>query len=278
MRKERIRVMLKSPDMVLDYIAIKTEHFEEMVSFYHQVIGMDELNYEDNMVYLGSRRQPLVALIEEEMDRHNSNIDKIAFKMKDKISFDALLNHLNQTHHIQEIHDFGFVHSFLIDDPDGNTLEFYMESDRQQWPEIFPESNLIPYEQTKQSIGCYHLDEGTTLGHLHLKVNSIKETQSFYEQVLDLEHKSTSNQQEFHFAPSLSMAGETLMSIQQKMPFIDHSNIDYVVFQMVDMDALADLKESLEKHHYQFYYNRGKKIIAIDDPNNIPFWFQVRGV
>lgn len=272
--------MLKSPDMVLDYIAIKTEHFEEMVSFYHQVIGMDELNYEDNMVYLGirSRRQPLVALIEEEMDHHNSNIDKIAFKMKDKISFDALLNHLNQTHHIQEIHDFGFVHSFLIDDPDGNTLEFYMESDRQQWPEIFPESNLISYEQTKQSIGGYHLDEGTTLGHLHLKVNSIKETQSFYEQVLDLEHKSTSNQQEFHFAPSLSMAGETLMSIQQKMPFIDHSNIDYVVFQIVDMDALSALKESLEKHHYQFYYNRGKKIIAIDDPNNIPFWFQVRGV
>lgn len=272
--------MLETPTMVLDYIAIKTHHFEEMVAFYHQIIGMDELNYEDNLVYLGirSRKKPLIVLIDEEDEFERGRIYKIAFKMKDRTSFDELLKHLNKTRHIDEIHDYGFVHSFMLNDPDGNIVEFYMESDRQQWPAVFPESNIISFNQPKQTIGMYHLDPDTVLGHLHLTVGSLAEMRHFYRHILNLEHKSTTKQGEHHFASPLSMAGDTLMSVQEGDATFKESEIDFIAFQMMNMDDLQSLKNKLEQEDYPFYYNKGKKIIAIDDPDETSLWFQVRGV
>lgn len=272
--------MIREPQLLLDYITIKTYQFEQMVSFCHQVIGMDELNYEDNMVYLGIRRRkkPLVALIEaEEGEIETHRLNKVAFRMRDYQSFVELFSHLNNTNQIVHVDDYGFMHSFFIQDPDGNCLEFYIEMESKEWMPSYPEPQSIYYSADAPTEVNYHLNEDTVLGNVGLAGHSMDEMTQFYHHVLSLEDQSTSNKGEHHFAPSVSNAVDTMICATETEGLNDHNEIDFIVFQVMTMDQLRQLKEQLESHHYSFYYNEGKKIIAIDDPYQTSFWLQVRG-
>lgn len=272
--------MIREPQLLLDYITIKTYQFEQMVSFYHCIVGMDELNYEGNMVYLGirQRKKPLIALIEAEeggIEAHRLN--KMAFRMKSRQNFLELLAHLNQLGKTVHVHDYGYMHSFCIQDPDGNQVEFYIETKPLEWKDVPPAEQPVQYALQIPSTTPYHLGEDTVLGCVGLAGHSMDEMTHFYHHVLSLEDQSVAKNGAHRFAPSMSNAVDTMICAREDGQVSDHNEIDFIVFQVMTMNQLRQLKTKLESQHYSFYYNEGKRIIAIDDPHQTSFWLQVRG-
>ncbi len=51
--------------------------------------------------------------------------------------------------------------------------------------------------------------------------------------------------------------------------------VDHITFEMPTIDSLIELKEQLETKQVEYYFNKGKKIIGLSDPNGIQLWFIV---
>ena len=259
---------MDSIQLSLRYIAIKTKQLEKMLTFYTEKVGLKILNFENEVVFLGNDedKTPLLMLVDEKWEENNAHhLNHFAFRFLTEKALSSLYHHLKaQNIEMGPLVKKGQITHFFIKDPDNNEIELYHCHPGSLKETLdTKEMEIEPEETTASHLHHKHL------GHVHLSVNALEDTLSFYRDILHLD--LVAHHDAYHLVDSNE---EQLMLSIDENKVNPSSSIDFIAFQVPTMEELLLLKQRLEAFDYDFYFNRGKKIIQLWDANRISYWIQ----
>ncbi|MBO0478016.1 VOC family protein [Vagococcus fluvialis] len=273
-------------------VALKVKDLDKMIEFYRHVLGFHLINEENDMAIMGigSERKKLLGLIREPEGKEGSNnltgLYHVAFVLPTREEFALFIKHLMLTNYpIEGKSDHGYAECVYINDPEGNRINFGWDKPKEKWPVQDGKISGVTKELNIQSFlskvtGDFtEISEGTKVGHVHLSVSDLEESYLFYKDVLGFTLKNDDvvstkflSNNDYHHQIALN---EWTPTASQNVVNSNDLGVDHVTFEVDSLDSLLELKEHLEKKDIDFYFNKGKKIIGLNDPNGIQLWFMV---
>jgi catechol 2,3-dioxygenase len=192
----------KSYDMRLGPVSLVVTDLDAMLEFYVKDLGLRAKAYGDQAVELRAgehSHEPLLIL------RHNENAETAptdaaglyhyALLMSDRRSLAATYSSLGRTGVVFDGHADHLVSEALyLTDPEGNGIEFYADRPRDLWK--FDENGKVGMGTLPLDVDSLlgelsgtddsppPISEGTTIGHMHLKVTDLGRSIAFYEHLL----------------------------------------------------------------------------------------------
>lgn len=279
------------PDTQLTSVAIKVRDFDKMVEFYQRVVGLDLINEENDMAIMGigSKKQKLIGLIATPDGIEDSNthtgLYHAAFVFPKRENLALFIKHLMRLNYpLEGQSDHGYCESIYISDPEGNRLEFSWDKPKEFWPLCEGKIDGVTTDLDMQQMlgevvgtfeGIPHL---TRMGHVHLSVLDLDDSYQFYVNDLGFVLKDDDFAQthfltvdDYHHQIALNeWIPSSVLPAQESDLGVDH-----ITFSLPNFDKLVELKDHLVENNLEFYFNKGKKIIGISDPNGIQLWFMV---
>ena len=267
-------------------VALKVRDMEKQLAFYTDVLKLAILNEENDMAFLGvkGRRAPLIALLEEpgalpSPYTHNG-LNHIGIKVKTRQQLCEFLNYFESINYpVLETLDYGYAEVLVIKDPEYNVIKIYW--DREINLENFNQVNRpLDVEDLKQVSGdiLSTLDVKTVIGHVQLNVSDIERSESFYKDTLGFKLRETDYRSvrylsgnDYHHHVSLRHS----QILELDKPDDNHMGLDYVTFHLQHDQAMQALKNHLDEMGVDYFYNKGKNILNVDDPDGIHIWFRV---
>ncbi|RHW36590.1 VOC family protein [Lysinibacillus yapensis] len=189
----------KKPNMYVSHVQIKVSNLQQSIEFYKSVIGFSVLEQTENTAALTFDGATSLLSLEEVpnaqgLRRGQTGLYHFAIllpKRKDLGNF--IQNIIQQNvrvgagdHHVSE--------AFYLNDPDGNGIEVYTDRPEEGW--IWDDKGYV-YMTTEQvnvqsvladADGTWNgLPKGTVMGHIHLSVANLAETEKFYTEALGYE-------------------------------------------------------------------------------------------
>ncbi len=272
-------------------IALKVKDLDRMIGFYRRVIGFHLINEENDMAIMGigSKRQKLIGLIREPEGKEGSNtltgLYHVAFVFPSREEFARFLKHLMiMNYPIEGKSDHGYSECVYLSDPEGNRISIGWDKPKKEWPIVNGSIEGVAEELDIQSVlenveGTFdEVSDETKLGHVHLSVSKLAESAVFYKDTLGF---SSTNQEDLRTVFLSANGYHHQLAINEWTPIATKNvsetdlGVDHITFSMPNIDALLALKEQLESKEIDFYFNKGKKIIGVNDPNGIQLWFMI---
>ncbi|MEG0550044.1 MAG: VOC family protein [Vagococcus sp.] len=280
------------PKTKLASVALRVKDFDKMVGFYRHVVRLDLINEENDMAIMGigEKRRKLVGLIATPEGKEDSNtrtgLYHMAFVFPTREDFALFMKHLILLNYpIEGKSDHGYSESVYINDPEGNRLEFSWDKPKEEWPLLEGKINGVTKELDIQKFLCRvegefeSIPEETKVGHVHLSVLDLEESYRFYVDKLgffmkddDFAHTHFLTVNDYHHQIALN---EWTPASQKSFAKETDLGVDHITFDLPNFESLLELKEHLTESGTEFYFNKGKKIIGISDPNGIQLWFIV---
>jgi catechol 2,3-dioxygenase len=169
------------------------------VSFYRSRLGLTVHRQDDRTAWLGVGGAALLALSQSENAPRvhgATGLYHFAILVPSRADLACSLRRLSETHTVmQGAADHGVSESLYLADPDGNGIEIYRDRPSEQWP--FPGGRLrmvtdpLDLEallaEAAPATDRDTLPNGTTMGHVHLRVADLQESERFYVDVLGFE-------------------------------------------------------------------------------------------
>lgn len=194
--------------IVVSKVELNVSNLEMMTEFYQDVIGLKVHSASDKMVSLGSDR-PLIDLVKVNQSEpiNSLGLYHLALLVPTQKDLGETLIHLLKIGaNLSGAADHGYSLALYLTDPEGNGIEIYADKPIDQWM-IHENGEIEGYtkeldvqallKETKQEFDG--LVDGTIMGHVHLKVKDLEETQQFYQE-LGFELKSNFGNQAKFFA------------------------------------------------------------------------------
>lgn len=273
-------------------VALKVRDLDKMIDFYRHVIGFHLINEENDMAIMGigSKKQKLLGLIREPEGKEGSNtltgLYHVAFVFPTREEFALFIKHLMLLDYpIEGQSDHGYSECVYVNDPEGNRINFGWDRPKKEWPLEDGKISGVTKELNIQSLlsrveGEYQeVSDDTKIGHVHLSVTNLDESFDFYQNVLGFDSKNNDSvrtkflsSNTYHHQIALN---EWTPAAHKTIVKDTDLGVDHVTFDLPSIEALMALKEQLETTDSEFYFNKGKKIIGINDPNGIQLWFTV---
>ncbi len=280
------------PKTKLASVALKVRDFDRMVEFYRHVVGLDLISEENDMAIMGigNKRKKLIGLIATPEGKEDSNtrtgLYHMAFVLPTREDLALILKHLIILNYpLEGKSDHGYSESVYINDPEGNRLEFSWDKPKEEWPLLEGKINGVTKNLDIQKMltrvkGTYKtIPEETRIGHVHLSIMDLNESFSFYVNTLGFSEKDDNfakthflTVNDYHHQIALN---EWTPATKKNYAKEKDLGVDHVTFNISTIEELVKLKEQLTSLDYDFYFNKGKKIIGLSDPNGIQLWFMV---
>ena len=174
-------------------VDLKVLDLDREVAFYER-FGMSLIGREEGSAVVGAHGTPLLRLrtLEGGRDRprHTAGLFHFAVLLPDEAELGGFLRRtLEEKLPLTGTADHYVSQALYFDDPEGNGIEVYADRPRAEWQ----------YPNGRLNIGTDHLDferllriaappqprfsAGTVMGHVHLNVRDLDESQAFYESV-----------------------------------------------------------------------------------------------
>lgn len=166
------------------------------VAFYQQVLGLTLLSRDGTEATLGLPERPLVALHERPgalpVQPRSPGLYHLALLLPTRADLSRWVQHaarlglrLGQADHLVS-------EAFYLSDPDGHGIEVYRDRPSSEWRwqggEVEMAGDPIDLDSLLTEPGAdvpfTSLPDGTTLGHVHLRVADLAATEAFYAGVL----------------------------------------------------------------------------------------------
>lgn len=176
---------------------------ERMVAFYQDVLGFRLLWKEGNSAALGAGERELLRLTEvagARRVRRTTGLYHTAFLVPTQWELAQLLRRIIDTStSIQGHSNHGTHLAIYLPDPEGNGIELAWDFPREMWPMRDGLYDLASTPRTGVDLGALleelerdpspweGLHPETTVGHVHLHVADLSETEAFYREVLGLD-------------------------------------------------------------------------------------------
>ncbi len=168
-------------------------------AFYEQVIGMTGADRDDGTVALAADDgSPLVELRGDPgappLQRRATGLYHLAILLPTRPDLAIALRHLAETRWpLDGASDHLVSEALYLSDPDGNGIEIYRDRPREQWPQKDGKLEMATLPLDLRGVltelpdgadTAERLPAGTRMGHVHLQVADLAETESFYAGVL----------------------------------------------------------------------------------------------
>jgi len=180
------------PDTRLGAVHLRVRDLDREVTFYEDVLGFQVLAEDGATAALGTTEgRPLVVLHGEprapRRPQGTTGLFHFALRLPSRADLGALVRRVqNQGHAFDGFGDHNVSEAAYLADPEGNGIELYADRSRDVWHgvdgEIFmtTEPLDVPGLLVAAAGPAPLLPEGTTLGHIHLRVSSLADSEAFY--------------------------------------------------------------------------------------------------
>lgn len=268
---------------------LKVIDLTRQIDFYEQVVGLTLLGKTEDFAYLGAKNDTKVLLelrktAEKIQPAKSTGLFHIAFLvpsredfatkffeiLRNKETVDSPLEQVNRFPHFERIipiakldsaSDHGYSEAFYLSDVEGNGIEIYADRPQEDWDKYPEGSNPLNFKELS-NIAQFETDgklpQGTTIGHVHLRVDDLEKTLAFYNEVLGFESQLVLNDAFFVSAGGYHhhIAGNTWSGSNVARPLSMHSGLQEVQFQLPTKKTYFEMK------------NHVKQFIQIQDLEN----------
>jgi len=164
--------------------------------YYREAIGLQVLDERDGRASLGAGGRELLRLVEEpgaQPVHHNSGLFHFALLVPSRVDLARWLAHAGRDGvQLTGASDHVVSEALYLRDPDHHGIEIYADRPRETWEgQVAEKITSIPLdlgdivaELDDPAEPFAGLADGTTVGHVHLRVRDVAETISFYRDVL----------------------------------------------------------------------------------------------
>ena len=171
----------------------------KLINFYENTIGLQLHRKDGDIAYMGVGEDDLLALHhtpDYKRYRNATGLYHFALLLPTRRDLALVLQHFAGTQtRLQGLSDHIVSEAIYLADPEGNGIEVYWDKPRQEW---FDDNNQMQLATIPLNVNSLmsELDEtssftglpkGTIMGHIHLHVNSVEETEAFYTQKLGMD-------------------------------------------------------------------------------------------
>lgn len=166
------------------------------LAFYQEALGFRLQDSEGATAWLGAGRQPLVVLTEQRgarTVRHHSGLYHFAILTPSRLALARSLRRLAELRVPVGGGDHLVSEAVYLSDPDGNGIEIYRDRPRSTWAYEHGQVKMdtlqldfagILAELEGSQSGWSGLEPETVLGHMHLHVADLAQTQRFYRDIV----------------------------------------------------------------------------------------------
>lgn len=193
-----------SDTMTLGKVSLKVKDFDTMLDFYQNKLGMSILEQTDHKTVLGTKTHELVALIHDEQFQlpmtHHTGLFHFALLLPERNDLLAMIQFL-QSHDVQisGAADHLFSEAIYLNDPEGNGIEIYIDRDRKVWVHLDDGSlkgvsdplDIDALIRDFDGRILKSLPDNTSMGHIHLSVSNIADSERFYSENLNFENQTS---------------------------------------------------------------------------------------
>jgi catechol 2,3-dioxygenase len=187
--------MTIDPGTSLGNVELTVGDLDTQAGFYRDAIGLRELRRGNGVAELGAPDGdwPLVTLVERpdapERPRGTTGLFHLALLVPDRSELARALNRVTASgQRFTGASDHLVSEALYLNDPEGNGIEIYRDRPRAEWTRAEGELQMatlpLDLEGVLASAPEGDVGEGmapgTTLGHVHLQVASIPESEAFY--------------------------------------------------------------------------------------------------
>lgn len=295
-----------NPETNIKRVVLKVIDLVRQIAFYEQVVGLTVLNKTEEYAFFGTKEDSTVLLelrktAEKLQPARSTGLFHIAFLvpsreafatkffeiLRNKNTVDSPLEQTPRFPHFERIipiakldsaSDHGYSEAFYLSDVEGNGIEIYADRPREEWNQHPQGSNPLNFKELAE-IAQFETDgklpQGTTVGHVHLRVNDLKETLSFYNQVLGFESQLVLDDAFFISAGEYHhhIAGNIWSGRNVAQPLDIHSGLQEIQFQLPSKTAYNQMKN----HVKQFIQMQDlETYFAVNDPsgNRLVFFYE----
>jgi catechol 2,3-dioxygenase len=185
-------------------VALTVADLERSLHYYQHNIGLRLLKQDGDVAVLGVNGRPLLQLHEQpgaRPTRHTTGLYHFALLLPSRAALSHTLHHLLATNTpITGASDHGVSEALYLTDPDGHGIEIYRDRPRSDWydengqfllyTKAFDVDGVVAESQAESQAkpnSWAGLPPETVMGHVHLHVADIAESEHFYMNVLGFE-------------------------------------------------------------------------------------------
>ncbi|WP_203289785.1 VOC family protein [Metabacillus sp. cB07] len=274
----------KAPNTYTGEVRIKVKDVKRSLAFYKEVIGFNVLNETEHTADLTADGKNVLLSIEQPPNiapkqQGTAGLYHFALLLPDRSDLGRVLQHLvhlniplgASDHHVSE--------AIYLNDPDGNGIEIYSDRDASKW--IWQGSQVAMTTETLDVQGVLaeakgepwlSLPENTVMGHIHLHVSSLKETEAFYDQGLGFKTVARYGRQAMfmstggyhHHLGLNTWAGEGAPA-----PYPQSAGLDWFTLIYPDADSLEQAVARLKNMGAKTFIENGFVMTADPSGNRI---------
>lgn len=273
----------------LGFVSLKVANLATMTSFYHEVIGLTVIEQTDAVVTLGNARND-VLLVLNKIDNpvqhlRRTGLFHVAFLLPTRAELgDALRHYLTIKAPLEGASDHGYSEALYLSDPEGNGIEVYRDKPKSDW-DVREDGEVVGITIEMDAEGVLRdatgdwcgFSEAVSIGHVHLKVSDLSDTEAFYTEGLGLSLKTNLGDQAKFFAIGgyHHHLGTNVWMGRDVPPMGKHDlGLHYYTFNLATQSELKELRDHLTDRNISVT-ELGAKKIEVTDPNGIRVQFKV---
>ena len=269
------------PNKFVASIDLNVSNMEAVSQFYNHVLGFSLLSESPEKIELTvNGERPMITLhkTDKTTGRRTAGLYHIAVLLPERSFLGSFLAHMSRLGYpLSGGSDHGVSEAIYLNDPEGNGIEVYVDRPSSQW--VWKGSQVDMYTEPLDAQGLVEagrllqwqgMPGGTVLGHIHLSVSDVQQSNSFYSGLLGYDVVCTygdkalflSTGQYHHHIAVNSWAGNRLEALQEGEPGL----ASYTV--MLDgVRELDVLKERFKREGYAF--KEKENALVVKDPSGI---------
>jgi len=184
-----------APDAHMGLVELSVSDLDRSLAYWQDAIGLRVLSREDGTAELGADT-PLLRFVEEPGVRPAdgfTGLFHVALLVPDRQSLGRFLAHASRDQiPLTGLSDHDVSEAIYLRDPDHHGIEVYADRPREQWEgQVWERMTTLPLDAgsllAEAGDGEFDgLPDGTTMGHVHLRVRDVDETIGFYRDALGM--------------------------------------------------------------------------------------------
>lgn len=271
-------------------VALKVANLEKQTLFYQNVVGLKLLFKTEKESILAAKGDKTPLLILNKVEGTLPTVRKtglyhIAFLLPSRKDLgNALIHYLTIKAPLIGASDHGYSEALYLTDLEGNGIEVYHDKPHSYWG-VREDGEIPAITKEMDAQGVVEAADkrwdgfpsGTKVGHVHLKVAELDETQTFYNEVLGLSLKTNyGNQAKFFAAGKYHHHIGTNIWTGRDIPAMSENDLglDYYTFFVENKAELVRIE-----HHWKIkgivYRQDEAGSLWIKDPNGIKIQIEI---
>lgn len=267
-------------------VALKVANLEKMTRFYQEIIGLQVLEHNATQSTLGVDDAILLELQKVQNPlpvTPKTGLYHVAFLLPSRKDLgNALRHYLTVKAPVIGASDHGYSEALYLNDPEGNGIEVYRDKPQSEW-DIRADGEIVGVTLEMDAEGVLAASDGTwdgfpketIVGHVHLKVADLMQTENYFTEVLGLSLKNNFGDQAKFFATGdyHHHIGSNIW-LGKNVPAMTENDLGLNYFSfLVPNQAELDRLEKHWKNRIDYTKDENGSLTVVD-PNGITIKFE----